>query len=480
MALPNDYEAQADNAEHLRDTLESAWDEGEAVADEKQVARDVWSSEIERRDATDREIAEAAYDASVARREARQGEAEPARRIEDYPDPADRHEIRKELNEGWDAAAKADTGQNRPLTPDETAPDRQTPKDRAASPAENAPDGANAGGQNRPDAPAWSTEDRAVLDKMTPEARQWTEAKAAAVRQSYGGVDALAAKHGGYLSQLGATTPEAQVGVLDTLLATERALRTGTPEQKVAIVRNLVREYGVGGPAQAQPPAPAAPHPLQQAALAAPQAAPTQPPPANPNDLRGRLESDWQAQRAAEAARQTPEAQAQAQRQEYDRVVGEIQTFAAAKDETGHPQAALFNAVVPEMTEAARMLLQAGHKPDLPTVYKAAVQYAAKTRPEIAQLAMADARGQVAAFKRANPVAADPNLVERMTSVAKADQRITGKVDFKSVMDRALKLEPEVAAQQAAHAAREKELGFDKPRPSLRQLLETGWSAQAA
>ena len=462
MALPNDYEAHADNAEHLRDTLESAWDEGEAVADKKQVARDVFASEIERRDATDREIAEAAYDASVARREARQGEAEPERRIEDYPDPADRHELRKELNESWDAAAKADAPDAKPEA-----------KAEPAKPEAPAPEA-------RPDAPAWSTEDRAVLDKMTPEARQWTEAKAAAVRQSYGGVDALAAKHGGYLAQIGADTPEAQVGVLDTLLETERALRTGTDQEKIGIIRDLVREYGVG-PAQAPAPqAPAAAHPLQAAALAAPQAAPVAQPPSDPNDLRGRLESDWQAQRAAEAARQTPEVQAEAQRQDYQRVVGEMQTFAGEKDETGHPKHALFNAVVPEMIEAANMIRQAGHQPDLPTIYKAAVEYAARTRPEVAHAVMANARGQVAAFKRHNPVAADPHLEQRMVSVGKADQRITGAVDLKSVMDRALKLEPEVAARQAAHAAREKELGFDKPRPSLRQLLEAGYDAQAA
>ena len=67
MALPNDYEAQADNAKHLRDSLESAWDAGEAVAAEKQVASDVVADQIEQRDPSERELYEAAYDAAEAR-----------------------------------------------------------------------------------------------------------------------------------------------------------------------------------------------------------------------------------------------------------------------------------------------------------------------------------------------------------------------------------------------------------------------------
>ena len=89
MAAPNDFEGQADNAEHLRDTLEAGYDEGQALADEKQVSADVYASEVERRDPSDREIAEAAYDVSAARREARYREADAAtgNRPEDFADP---------------------------------------------------------------------------------------------------------------------------------------------------------------------------------------------------------------------------------------------------------------------------------------------------------------------------------------------------------------------------------------------------------
>lgn len=158
----------------------------------------------------------------------------------------------------------------------------------------------------------------------------------------------------------------------------------------------------------------------------------------------------------------------------------QIKEFAEAKDEFGHPCHALMGAVMPEMIDAARMLVQAGHEPDLGTVYKAAVEYARQTRPEISHAILADAQGKVDAFKYRNPVSYDPRLDARMKSLAKADQRIAGTVDLKYTLDRALKLEPEIAARQAAHAADEKALGFKTPRPSLRQLLEAGYDAQTA
>ena len=468
MALPSDFEAQADNAEHLRDSLESAWDDGQALADEKQVSNDVWSSEIERRDSSDRVIAEAAYDAGMMRREARQREVEAAtgNRIEETADPADGNEIRKSLIDAAEAADK--TAETKAAEPEKP----QAETEQREAPAADAQPGAE-----------WTAEDRARLDKMTPEDRQWAEARAAAVRQTYGGVDALAERWSPYLSQLGATTPQQQIGMLDSLLATERGLRTGSPEQRAAILADLGRQYGAGAPAQAADPVyearPINPaHPLQAAALASPQAAPGQQQ-HNPNSLRGRLEADWQARRAAEQARATPEAQATAVQQRVQDAHKQIAEFAEAKDEHGHPRHALMPYIVPEMTQAARMLVQAGHKPDLDTVYKAGLAYAKQTRPEVVEAGHADAKGRVRAFKVANPVANDPQLEARMTSLAKADQRITGTVDLKSVLDRALKLEPHIAGRQEMHEARLKEHGL-KPQPTLRQELEAAWSAMAA
>ena len=453
MATPNDYEAQADNAEHLRDSLESAWDAGEAVAAEKQVAADVVASEIDRRDPSERELYGAAYDAAESRARAREEGADPEREPgPEYADPQDRRGIRKSLNEQFDKAAKADDA-NASLQSGETAPAKADNGGKPGADTKSAPEEANGGDASASPAEAgWSAEDRAALDSMTPEARQWAEAKAAETRATYGGVDALAGKWGGYLSQIGADTPERQVGALDRLLSTEHALRTGTPQQRAAILSGLAREYGVGtagsAPAAPAPEPGPAPHPLQQAALATPQA--------------------------------DPEAQAAAARERLEAANKQIADFAGEKDESGHPKHALLGAVMPEMMEAVRMIQAAGHPVDLPTAYKAAVAYARQRRPGFDQAVYADARGKVDAFKYRNPVAADPRLMNRMASLTKADMRINGTADLKSVMDRALKLEPEIAARQAAHAAKEKALGFKTPRPSLRQLLEAGYDRQAA
>lgn len=447
MEAENRFTEQAESDDHLRDTLESAWDEGQAVADEKQISADVWASEIERRDPTDREVMEASYDASVARREApAQGaEPEPEGRAT-FADPQDRSGMRKSLAEAFDAAAAPDKA---PET--KPAEDTKAQTEPPTAPAAEAPDG-------------YTAEDRAHIERRVAEATAPNEH-----------IAALAERHGGYLSEIGFDTPAKQAGAVDQLISTERALRTGSPEQRAAIMGALARQYGVGAPAPAPAPAP---HPLQAAALAPPQAQPVQQQQPAPNSLRGRLESDWQQQQAAAAAPATPEAQQTAQQQQLAGVNRQIQEFAEAKDETGYPRHALFAAVIPEMTEAARMIRQAGHQPDLPTVYKAALEYAKQNRPEIAQAAMADARAQLEAFKYHNPVANDPRLERRMVSVATPDYRIDGSVDLKSVLDRSLKLEPEIAAGQEAHAAAEKALGFKKPRPSLRQLLEAGYSAQ--
>lgn len=457
MADNDRFEGQAEDSQHLRDSLESAWDEGQAVADEKQVSADVVALEIDRRDPSDREIAEAAYDASVMRREARERRIEAVNGYRDESRPValdekaqSRNKVLADLRAEWDRLS-GETADKPTKSTDKTLP---TPGKSSEPAAETKPaqtEQPQPQPQPEPEPRAeWSAEDRAFLDRQSPEARQYIEGKAAAMRETYAPADALAGKWSGYLSeQLGADTPAKQAGMVDRLLSTERALRTGTPEQRQAILTDLARQY-LGAPAQAPAPQPAAPalNPLQRAAQNSP----------SPN----------------------PEAQAAAYRERAREVVGEIQKFAAEKDASGHPKHALIRAVEPEMAQAVQMLQQAGRPVDLPTVYKAAVAAAAQTRPEVAQAAMADNRARVQAFTWANPVASNAQLQRRMVSVAKPDMRINGTVDLKSVLDRALQREPEIAARQEAHAAAEKKLGFDKPRPSLRQLLEAGYDAQTA
>ena len=63
-----------EDAQDIRDTLESAWDAGEALAAEIEVSRDVVADQIARRDPSDRELMEASWDAGEMRREARERE----------------------------------------------------------------------------------------------------------------------------------------------------------------------------------------------------------------------------------------------------------------------------------------------------------------------------------------------------------------------------------------------------------------------
>ena len=120
----------------------------------------------------------------------------------------------------------------------------------------------------QPHADGLSPKDLAALDRAPPETRALIDRHVATHRETYAPVDALAGKWSGYLAERGAATPADQVGVLDNLLQTERALATGTPERKIAIMQKIAHDYGVGAPSGG--PAPQA-HPAQMQAPPAPQ-----------------------------------------------------------------------------------------------------------------------------------------------------------------------------------------------------------------
>ena len=423
MALPNDFEAQADNREDLRDTLESAWDEGEAKADQAQVDRDFVASEIDRRDASDRQIAEAAFDFSVSREEARQKQRDVAAgfETEETPDPAS--DIRKSLTEGYDKAAEPDK-------PAETEP-AEKPQAETEPPAAEAAPGA-----------AWSEQDRAKLDKMTPEDRAWVEAKATEHRAAYAPVNALSERWGGYVAErFGADTPDKQIGVLDSLLQTERTLATGSPQEKAAIIVGLARQYGVGGNGTAAPPAP--------------QAAPAAQPAAEAEAFKRSMAEAAEGQKLAKAQER-------------------IRAFATETGPDGKPLRPYFAHLDAEMTEAARQMSDAGHEIDLDAAYRAAVS----ANPAAREAALQDARRQFRQFQTENPVAFESRIVERMTSLAKGDDARGIKPDLPSLFKRALALEPEFAARDAEHQRRAAEHKV-KPAATLRQTLEAAWSAAA-
>ena len=389
-------------------------DAGEAKAELHQPDEDARAAEIERRDPTERELMEAAYDLGEMRTAAREREIDAAL--------GDRSEF-----------ASSESADKPPAAETEPKAEAEAEAEQSTAPVVEAPAGA-------------TEQDKQVLARMPAEDRAYL------IRR----------------------VQEAMTSPTDYTAEDMAVLGRLSPKDREYVMRRV-------GAVAARPAAPAqhaGPQPLQQAALAQPQAAAQ--PPADPNSLRGRMEAHWQAQQAAAAARQSPEARAAAYREQHAEKVKEVNAFGAERDASGHPRHAILPMIYREVEQAIHMMRQAGVQPDLATAYRAGLAAAVQTRPEVAARVYADEKGRAQAFRYANPVASDPQLERRMASIGSNDLRTTGRVDLQSVMDRALKLEPEVAAAQAAHVEREKALGFDKPRPSLRQLLETAWSAQAA
>ena len=237
------YENRRENLDNLDDVLDSAWDQGQEKANEDQIADDLLAGEHDRAGTTSDQRFEIAYDAGVIRKGRAQARAEAAAgNAPDRPPAkvtkkaADNAAYEAHLSREWDKRAGV------PAQPAEETPE-------AAQPQQT--DGISA-------------EDRAALAKAPPETRAVIDRHIAGHRETYGAVDQLAGKWSGYLAERGAATPADQVGVLDNLLQTERALATGTPEQKIAIMRQIAHDYGVGAPSggpapQAHPQAPPAP-----------------------------------------------------------------------------------------------------------------------------------------------------------------------------------------------------------------------------
>lgn len=266
MATPNDYEGRADSDQHLRDSIEAAWDAGESLATEQEISRDVVASEIYRRDPSDRELFEAAYDAGVMRAEARErAEDWPEREARpDYADSADKRGIRKSLEDAADAAEERDkpAEAKADAKPAETEPAAEDRKAEPETPAD-ALDG-------------YTAEDRAVLSRMSAEDARYLEGR---VAEAVAGPTAYTARDMEVLARL---SPADREHVM------RRVAEVAAPAPKSATMADLSPDPD---PAMSGQPH-IAPHPLQAAALASPQAAP-QAAPSDPNDLRGKLESDW-------------------------------------------------------------------------------------------------------------------------------------------------------------------------------------------
>ena len=431
------FAARRSASEDLDDTLEAAWDQGQEEADEHQVADDFLAGAHDRAGTTDAQKFEIAYDAGIIRKDREAARAAAAAgNAPDRPAAAISEKAAKDalfdahLSGSWDgmAGVPAKPGEQRPeATPSPPAPGALTPEDRAAL----------------AQAPAGT---RAVIDRHL-----------AAHQANYSGVDALAGRWGGYLSERGAATPEQQVGVLDNLLQTEHALATGSPEQKIAIVQKIARDYGVGAPSGG---------PAPQAQMQAPPA-----PQATGDALVDQLQRTHHEQQAAAWAEAMATAGPQgAAEQRVHHARNHIMEVASAKTNDGTAAYPYFAEVGPQIYGAIQRQIQQGQRPDLVSAYHTAVSL----RPDIQQHHAAGLQQELRAFREANPVTFDPRVRDRMRSVALGHQRTGTPTNPAAILAEALRREPDVAARNARHVATAKQRGH-AAMPTLDQSLEAAW-----
>ena len=248
--------------------------------------------------------------------------------------------VAESLNGAFDAAGEQSSGEgdwSAELAPGDAAP----PGGQSSAP----PGGVAAQPQ---EAPAhWSAADRDMFAKQTPEAQQWMMQRSRAMeaahtrrsqelaqqRQTLAPYEQLAQRWGAYFQQLGAPPDYA----IDRLLQTEHALRTGTNAQKLELMKQLIRDYGVTAPGEGE-----------------------QMPMSMPEDPRiGQLQGQLQQMQA-----QQMQAQQNQQRAQVQQASSAIQVFATRTGEDGkllHPH---FGEVEGEMTRLAQVDLMNGIQPN--------------------------------------------------------------------------------------------------------------------
>ena len=227
------------------------------------------------------------------------------------------------------------------------------------------------------EAPAhWSAADREMFGKQPPEARKWLMERSRAMEaahtrrsqelaqqqqqfsQQVAPVAQIAQKWQPYLQQVGAAFPQA----VDLLFDKEYRLRTGSQDQKIEIVRQIIADYGIeppGGGEESQ--------------------APVQDPRVDQLTQQiHQMQAGWQQQQA-----QTVQQQQAYQQQALGRAQASLQEFATTKGADGklaHPH---FGEVQNDMTRLAQADLAAGVQPDLQSLYDRAVWANGNTRSQL-------------------------------------------------------------------------------------------------
>ena len=227
------YENRRESDADLDDTLESAWDQGQALADEIQVSKDFVEGEIDRRGSTPDQVFEAQYDAGVMTEGG--GSGSPCGcgwKSSRPPANADHQES------GGRYAAYTETSPSGNGTSEVRHPGEAS---RGSGPGAAAP-------QQPAEAGSLSQADHAALATMPAAARAVVEREYAANQQAMAPVNALSDKWGGQLASRGATTAQQQVEHVDRVLETEHMLLNGTREQKIQVMQQLAHAAGLGAP----------------------------------------------------------------------------------------------------------------------------------------------------------------------------------------------------------------------------------------
>ena len=196
-----------------------------------------------------------------------------------------------------------------------------------------------------PEAPVhWSLADRDMFNKQTPEAREWLmgryrEMEAAHTRRSQeiAPIRNAVGQWAPYLNEVGISPDRAFNGLMEM----EQRIRTGSNAEKIAVIRELVEQYGVEAPAEGEP-----------------------------------TQVDPAAEQLRREVNQLKAAQyhnAQSfQQQRMTQAAGHLDGFKNAKTEAGALAHPYYGEVVDTMTGIVRVQMEQGKQPDLEAAYEQA------------------------------------------------------------------------------------------------------------
>ena len=211
------------------------------------------------------------------------------------------------------------------------------------------------------EAPAhWSLEDRDMFTKQEPAAQQWLLGRSKAMEaahtkrsQEIAPVRELTERWKPYMDQNGG------VQAIDNALQAEQVLQTGSNDDKIYMLRQMIRHYGVSIPGVDQ----------SQGNEAQPAA----------SDPRiDNMEREMVSYRQAAEAQQQQQAAAH-----VEQLQRHVNDFAESKDEQGKLHHPHFGEVRRTMSAMAQAKEQAGEQPNLDQIYEAAVWATPSTRAKL-------------------------------------------------------------------------------------------------